>query len=74
MRCALLAVSAGKLGWLKKDSALSKRGMELYGRTLAKVTASLENLENVDRTELTGTCRLLALYEVDVIALFTGSR
>jgi hypothetical protein len=64
LRCALLALSVSKLGRANKDQALIKRGMELYGKAVAKVAFEIKHRPAFDKMEMLVTCRLLALYEV----------
>ncbi|KAF2114531.1 hypothetical protein BDV96DRAFT_100562 [Lophiotrema nucula] len=63
LKNAMLAVSATNIAWWKNDPIMTRRGMELYGKSLAQMAAALKNPKNTNTLEMIATCRLLALYE-----------
>ena len=61
---AMQAVSVSSIGWWRKDPVMTRRGIELYVKSLAQVSIALKRPKNPDTVEVMATCRLLALYEV----------
>lgn len=66
MRCALLAVSASRVGQSRHDPTMIHHGMKLYGKAISQVAGQLKDLPRLRQTEVIATCRLLALYEVPI--------
>lgn len=66
LRCALLALSATKLGRERQDHAMTQRGIELYGKALSRLGAELKKPQRVKKFDLPVTCRILAIYEVNM--------